>query len=114
MIVNPFQSYFGGDVNKNNELSAFFRMWLDPEIKDQVTAATTRAAVMFMRHLRRPPNVKEREGWGVDMFAAYIWRGRRGDRQLGEGDPLAHADLGSPACSGCARASAVSGWAGKT
>jgi hypothetical protein len=41
VIVNPFQSYFGGDVNKNNELSAFFRMWLDPEIKIRVTAATT-------------------------------------------------------------------------
>ena len=75
VIVNPFQSYFGGDVNKNNELSAFFRMWLDPEIKDPGDGGNDRAAVMFMHHTNKPPNVKEREGWGVDMFAAYIGAG---------------------------------------
>ena len=76
VIVNPFQSYFGGDCSKNAELSQFLRGWLDPEIKDPGDDGKDRAAVMFMHHTNKPPNDKDlRETWGADMFAAYIGAG---------------------------------------
>ena len=76
VIVNPFQSYFGGDVNKNVELSAFLRTCLDPVIKDPGDGGEDRAAVMFVHHTNKPPSDKEqRAAWGVDMFAAYIGAG---------------------------------------
>ena len=76
VIVNPFQAYFGGDCAKNAELSQFFRSWLDREIKDPGDEGKDRAAVMFVHHTNKPPNDRDlREGWGTDMFAAYIGAG---------------------------------------
>ena len=76
IMVNPFQSYFGGDCSKNVELSRFFRSWLDREIKDPGDEGKDRAAVMFVHHTNKPPSKDdERIGWGVDMFASYIGAG---------------------------------------
>lgn len=69
VIVNPFQSYFGGDVSHNAAVTEFLRAWLDPLIKP------ARAAVLFVHHTNRPPNAKERRGWGTDVFSAYVGAG---------------------------------------
>lgn len=69
LIINPFQSYFGGDVSRNAELSSFLRTGLDPLIKP------ARAGVLFVHHTNKPPASKERTGWGTDMFAAYVGAG---------------------------------------
>jgi len=69
LIVNPFQSYFGGDVSRNVELTAFLRGSLDPVIKPK------RAGVLFAHHTNKPPNAKDRANWGLDAFAAYIGAG---------------------------------------
>ncbi len=69
LIINPFQSYFGGDVSRNAELSAFLRTGLDPLIKP------ARAGVLFVHHTNKPPNAKDRSGWGTDTFAAYVGAG---------------------------------------
>ncbi len=76
VIVNPFQSYFGGDCSKNAELSRFFRSWLDREIKDPADEGNDRAAVLFVHHTNKPPNDRDlRAEWGADQFAAYIGAG---------------------------------------
>jgi hypothetical protein len=75
VIVNPFQSYFGGDANQNSALSEFFRRGLDVVIKDHEDEGKDRAAIMFVHHTNKPPGAKERDGWGVDQFAAYIGAG---------------------------------------
>ncbi|HRT29236.1 MAG TPA: AAA family ATPase [Kiritimatiellia bacterium] len=69
LVVNPFQSYFGGDISRNAELSQFLRTWLDPLIKP------ARAGVLFVHHTNKPPSAKDRDGWGTDGFAAYIGAG---------------------------------------
>jgi hypothetical protein len=69
LIVNPFQSYFGGDVAHNSEVTAFLRAGLDPLIKPG------RVGVIFVNHTNKPPNAKERKGWGTDAFSAYIGAG---------------------------------------
>jgi len=69
LIINPFQSFFGGDISRNAELSQFLRTWLDPVIKPN------RCGVLFIHHTNKPPNAKDRKGWGVDSFAAYIGAG---------------------------------------
>lgn len=69
IVVNPFASYFGGDVSRNAELSEFLRTGLDPLIKPD------RAGVLFVHHTNKPPAVKERGGWGTDAFAAYVGAG---------------------------------------
>ena len=76
VIINPFQSYFGADCSKNADLSTFFRVWLDREIKDPGDEGRDRAAVMFIHHTNKPPSKDDdRMGWGVDQFAAYIGAG---------------------------------------
>ena len=69
LIVNPFQSYFGGDVSRNVELTAFLRGGLDPVIKP------SRVGVLFAHHTNKPPNAKDRTNWGLDAFSAYIGAG---------------------------------------
>ncbi len=69
LIVNPFQSFFGGDVSHNSELTEFLRVWLDPILKP------SRCAVLFVHHTNKPPTAKERGGWGTDAFAGYIGAG---------------------------------------
>ncbi len=69
LIVNPFQSFFGGDVSRNAELSFFLRGSLDPLIKPN------KVGVLFVHHTNKPPNAKERTGWGTDSFASYIGAG---------------------------------------
>ena len=69
LIINPFQSYFGGDVSRNAELTEFLRAGLDPIIKP------SRVGVLFVHHTNKPPNAKERGGWGTDAFSAYIGAG---------------------------------------
>jgi hypothetical protein len=69
LIVNPFQSYFGGDISRNAELSAFLRAGLDPLIKP------SRAGVLFVHHTNKPPSAKDRQGWGADSFTAYLGAG---------------------------------------
>ena len=76
IMVNPFQSYFGADCSKNVDISQFLRVWLDKEIKDPADEGKDRAAVMFVHHTNKPPSSNDdREGWGVDQFAAYIGSG---------------------------------------
>ena len=76
VIVNPFQSYFGGDCSRNSELSGFLRGSLDREIKDPSDTGKDRAAVFFAHHTNKPPNDKDlRDQWGNDQFAAYIGAG---------------------------------------
>ncbi len=79
VLVNPFQSYFGGDCSKNAELSQFFRGWVDPVIKDPESGSAfgnDRAGIIFVHHTNKPPSERdERENWGLDMFAAYIGAG---------------------------------------
>lgn len=69
VIINPFQSYFGGDVSHNVELTKYLREWLDPLIKPG------RVGVLFIHHTNKPPKAKERDGWGTDVFSAYIGAG---------------------------------------
>jgi 5S rRNA maturation endonuclease (ribonuclease M5) len=69
LIVNPFQSYFGGDVSRNVELTAFLRGGLDPVIKPN------RVGILFAHHTNKPPNAKDRSNWGLDAFSAYIGAG---------------------------------------
>jgi len=76
VIVNPFQSYFGGDCGRNVELSRFFRTQLDPVIKDADDLGRDRAGIMFIHHTNKPPNDKDlRAEWGNDEFAQYIGAG---------------------------------------
>ena len=76
VIVNPFQSYFGGDCGRNSELSRFFRTQLDPVIKDADDLGRDRAGIMFIHHTNKPPNDKDlRAEWGNDDFAQYIGAG---------------------------------------
>ena len=76
VIVNPFQSYFGGDCGRNSELSRFFRTQLDPVIKDADDLGRDRAGIMFIHHTNKPPNDKDlRAEWGNDEFAQYIGAG---------------------------------------
>ena len=76
VIVNPFQSYFGGDCGRNAELSRFFRTQLDPVIKDAEDLGRDRAGIMFIHHTNKPPNDKDlRAEWGNDEFAQYIGAG---------------------------------------
>ena len=69
LIVNPFQSFFGADISRNVELSQFLRGWIDPLIKPN------KVGVLFIHHTNKPPNAKERKGWGTDTFASYIGAG---------------------------------------
>jgi len=69
LVINPFQSFFGGDVSRNAELSQFLRTWLDPLIKPG------RVGVLFVHHTNKPPTAKDRKGWGADTFSAYIGAG---------------------------------------
>ncbi len=69
LIINPFQSYFGGDVSHNAELTEFLRVGLDPLIKPG------RVGVLFVHHTNKPPSAKDRNGWGTDAFSAYIGAG---------------------------------------
>jgi len=69
LVVNPFQSYFGGDISHNAELSQFLRTWLDPVVKP------ARAGVLFVHHTNKPPSSKDRQGWGSDQFSAYVGAG---------------------------------------
>ncbi len=69
LIVNPFQSYFGGDISRNAELSQFLRAGIDPLIKPG------KAGVLFIHHTNKPPSAKDRQGWGTDAFTAYIGAG---------------------------------------
>jgi len=76
VIVNPFQSYFGGDCGRNAELSRFFRTKLDPVIKDAEDLGRDRAGILFIHHTNKPPNDKDlRAEWGSDEFAQYIGAG---------------------------------------
>jgi hypothetical protein len=76
VIVNPFQSYFGGDCGRNSELSRFFRTQLDPVIKDAEDLGRDRAGILFIHHTNKPPNDKDlRVEWGNDEFAQYIGAG---------------------------------------
>ena len=76
VIVNPFQSYFGGDCGRNAELSRFFRTQLDPVIKDAEDLGRDRAGIMFIHHTNKPPNDRDlRAEWGNDEFAQYIGAG---------------------------------------
>ena len=76
VIVNPFQSYFGGDCGRNSELSRFFRTKLDPVIKDAEDLGRDRAGILFIHHTNKPPNDKDlRAEWGNDDFAQYIGAG---------------------------------------
>ena len=76
VIVNPFQSYFGGDCGRNADLSRFFRTQLDPVIKDAEDLGRDRAGIMFIHHTNKPPNDKDlRAEWGNDEFAQYIGAG---------------------------------------
>ena len=76
VIVNPFQSYFGGDCGRNAELSRFFRTQLDPVIKDAEDLGRDRAGILFIHHTNKPPNDKDlRAEWGNDEFAQYIGAG---------------------------------------
>lgn len=76
VIVNPFQSYFGGDCGRNAELSRFFRTKLDPVIKDAEDLGRDRAGILFIHHTNKPPNDKDlRAEWGNDEFAQYIGAG---------------------------------------
>ncbi len=69
LIINPFQSFFGGDISRNAELSEFLRTWLDPVIKPG------RVGVLFVHHTNKPPASKDRKGWGADTFSAYVGAG---------------------------------------
>jgi hypothetical protein len=69
LIVNPLQSFFGGDISRNAELSQFLRTWLDPVIKPG------RVGVLFVHHTNKPPASKDRKGWGADTFSAYVGAG---------------------------------------
>lgn len=69
VIVNPLLSYLGGDVCDNKVLSDFLRVRLDPVVKP------SRAAILFVHHSPKPPNSRERKGWGVDTFASYLGAG---------------------------------------
>jgi len=69
LIVNPLQSYFGGDISRNAEISRFLRGWLDPLMKPN------KVGVLFVHHTNKPPNAKERKEWGADAFASYIGAG---------------------------------------
>ena len=70
VILNPLQSYLGADLNRNADLSEFFRTWLDPIIKQ-----STPVGMLIVHHTNKPPNAKERKGWGVDEFSAYVGAG---------------------------------------
>ena len=74
VIVNPFQSYFGGDCSRNAELSGFLRGKLDREIKDPSDTGKDRAAVFFVDHTNKPPNDKDlRDQWATATSSpAYI------------------------------------------
>ena len=69
LIINPLQSYFGGDISRNAEVSGFLRAGLDRLIKPN------KVGVLFVHHTNKPPTAKERSGWGTDAFAAYIGAG---------------------------------------
>jgi len=69
LIINPLQSFFGGDISRNAELSGFLRGGLDRFIKPN------KVGVLFIHHTNKPPNAKERTGWGADAFASYIGAG---------------------------------------
>ena len=69
LIINPCQSYFGGDVSHNAELTEFLRVGLDPLIKPG------RVGVLFVHHTNKPPNAQDRKNWGTDAFSAYIGAG---------------------------------------
>jgi hypothetical protein len=68
-IINPFQSYFGGDISRNSEVTRFLRVGIDPLIKP------ANAAVVFAHHTNKAPPPKERVGWGTDAFSQYIGAG---------------------------------------
>ena len=70
VVMNPLQSFLGADLNRNADLSEFFRTWLDPIIKQACPVG-----MFIVHHTNKPPNAKERKGWGVDEFSAYVGAG---------------------------------------
>lgn len=68
VIMNPLQSYFGGDLTRNVELSQFLRVELGPVIQG-------RCGILIVHHTNKPPAAKDRGGWGTDTFSAYIGAG---------------------------------------
>lgn len=73
LIINPLQSYFGGDLSRNAELSLFLRGAMDLLIKG--ADGRGRVAVLLIHHSNKPPAAKDRSGWGTDAFTAYIGAG---------------------------------------
>ena len=69
VIMNPLQSFLGADLNRNADLSHFFRERLDPVIKP------SKVGLLIVHHTNKPPQAKDRAGWGTDAFAAYVGAG---------------------------------------
>lgn len=51
VILNPLQGVFGGDVNKNDEITDFLRTKIDGVIK----AEPTKCGILIVHHTNKPP-----------------------------------------------------------
>lgn len=69
IVLNPLQGYTGFDLSSNAELSCFLRQHLDPVLKRHGTM------MLAVHHTNKPPNAKDRQGWGADAMSAYIGAG---------------------------------------
>ncbi|MEI6646271.1 MAG: AAA family ATPase [bacterium] len=72
VIVNPLLSFAGCDLSRPAEATHFFRELIDPAIKPNDHG---RVGILFVHHTNKPPQAKDRNGWGTDAFSAYIGSG---------------------------------------
>jgi len=72
VIVNPLLSFAGCDLARPSEATRFFRELIDPVIKPNDHG---RVGILFVHHTNKPPQAKDRNGWGSDVFSSYVGSG---------------------------------------
>lgn len=72
VIVNPLLSFAGCDLARPAEATKFFREHIDPVIKPN---GVGRVGIAFVHHTNKPPQAKDRNSWGSDVFSSYVGSG---------------------------------------
>lgn len=68
-IIDPVFSFFGGDISRQQEVSQFFRTWMNPVLHNSGCCA------LFLHHTNKPPgDPKQRKGWS-QIDRAYMGAG---------------------------------------
>lgn len=72
LIINPLQSFAGCDISKNDQLSLFLRVRLNPILANP----TAPCAALVIHHTNKvPSNAKDRKAWLDTNSAAYAGAG---------------------------------------